>query len=388
MNTLATDGICKHCHKDGSTNFMECWVCREKYHVIECTLDPMVQTSLLKNQWPNILNKWTCITFTCPTCKEDFKTKEEAVMSSRVRLLEENSLKSNKQLDEIKELLTTVLTNQAQSSDNIETQKAPGKPAEETPTLIVVEKAENEEQTDEENKALWSEVTKAAIKSKVGVKKSFTNQSGQTVLVCNNEKSKQALLPHVTKAFTNRKINTPKPRLPTISVPFIHGKYENQELLNVLCQQNEDLGASFDQDNAQVLFTTPMRDREGLHQAVIRVSENLRKKIKDSGNRLCVGINSCPVFDRFFIKRCNRCQSFHHFHKDNGGCKKSPVCALCAGSHDTRSCHVDETQYKCSNCSKANKGQCSHAANSLDCPSYIAEQDKLKKSINYYAKNP
>ena len=205
MNTLATDGICKHCHKDGSANFMECWVCREKYHVIECTLDPMVQTSLLKNQWPNILNKWTCITFTCPTCKEDFKTKEEAVMSSRVHLLEENSLKSNKQLEEIKELLTTVLTNQAQSADNIETQKAPGKPAEETPTLIVVEKAENEEQTDEENKALWSEVTKAAIKSKVGVKKSFTNQSGQTVLVCNNEKSKQALLPHVTKALPTGK---------------------------------------------------------------------------------------------------------------------------------------------------------------------------------------
>ena len=40
------------------------------------------------------------------------------------------------------------------------------------------------------------------------------------------------------------------------------------------------------------------------------------------------------------------------------------------------------------NCVKAGKDEVSHAAFSFECPSYIAEQDKLKKSINYYSKNP
>ena len=215
--------------------------------------------------------------------------------------------------------------------------------------------------------------------------RSFTNKAGQSVFICNNEKSKKALLPHVEKVFHNRKINTPKPKLPTISVPFIVGKYEKEELLDVLGKQNE--GIEFCQDNAQVLYIGQMRDREGLYQASIRVSEDIRDKIKENDNRLCIGINSCPVFDRFFIKRCNRCQEFHHFHNDNGGCKKDKVCALCTGKHDTRDCRTDEDHHKCNNCVKADRDEFSHAAFSHDCPSYIAEQDKLKKTIHYYSKN-
>ena len=221
-----------------------------------------------------MLQKYPSITFTCSGCREDVKTKQEAIMSARLRLLEENSLKTNKQLEDIKELLTAV-TNKSQNVESTEPV------VKETPTLIVVEKADVE-QNEDETKAKWSEVTKAAINSKVGVSKSFTNKSGQTVIVCTSEKSKKALLPHVEKAFSHRKINTPNPKLPTISVPFIVGKYENEELLDVLRQQNEDRGIMFNRDNAQVLFTTPMRDRDGQYQAVIRVSESIRNKIKEN----------------------------------------------------------------------------------------------------------
>ena len=112
-------------------------------------------------------------------------------------------------------------------------------------------------------------------------------------------------------------------------MPFIQGKYENAELLNILRQQNEDRGIMFNSDNTQVLFTSPMREREGLYQAVIRVTDDIRDKIKDNNNRLCIGVSSCPVFDRFFVKGCNNCQEFYQFHKDNGVCKKPKVCRLC-----------------------------------------------------------
>ena len=381
MNTLDEHGTCKSCNKDAQTQSIACWMCKVRFHVIKCDVDPMVQESLFKNQWPNIQNRWICVTFTCPMCQEDEKSKEAAVMSGRVRLLEESALKSNQQLDHITELLTNVL----KKPENNPTPIIPSKKPTETPVLIVVEKqTEGEPVTNEQTQEMWSEVAKRATKEKAGVKKSFTNKAGQSVFVCDSEKSKEALLPHVQDIFTNRRINTPKPRLPTISVPFIHGKYTNDELLNVLRQQNDNNGMVFSQDNAQVLFSAPMKDKDNLHQAVIRVSEKLRESIELNDNRLNIGINSCPVYDRFFIKRCFQCQDFHHFQKD---CKKAKVCALCSGNHDTTDCIIPQHEYQCINCIKAEGDDFNHAASSFHCPSYKSEQDKLKKSIHYYSKN-
>ena len=86
----------------------------------------------------------------------------------------------------------------------------------------------------------------------------------------------------------------------------------------------------------------------------------------------------------FFVKRCNNCQNFHHFHKE---CKKDPVCARCGQRHDTRRCTKDDGHYKCINCSVSGFEDTDHMASSFNCPAYIAEQDKLKKSIHYYTKN-
>ena len=79
----------------------------------------------------------------------------------------------------------------------------------------------------------------------------------------------------------------------------------------------------FNEENTEVIFIAPMKDQEQeRYQAVIRVSGTIRDRIKANGNRVFVGSTSCPVYDRFFIKRCNRCQEVHHFAKD---CKKTEV---------------------------------------------------------------
>ena len=382
MNILDEKGKCGHCHNDAQSESMECWLCQDRYHVIECDgIDPMTQTSFLKNQWPGIQRNWVNITFTCPSCKEDAKTRKETAMSSRVRLLEESSLETNRQLSAIMDLL---------KKDNGNVTKAPDtdKQVNETPHVIVVEKPEQpEENSEEEIQAKWTEVTKKAIRSKVSVLNSWTNPAGKMVFTCQDEKSKKALLPHVQEVFNHRIIRTPKPRVPTITVPFIHGQYEKEELIEVLNQQNEERGIIFNKENSSIVFIAPMKDKDNLYQAVIRVSEEIRAKIQNQGNRLCIGINSCPVFDRFFVKRCNHCQGLGHFHKDDGGCKKDKICALCTGKHDTRTCRTDEHYRQCINCIKAEKDDIGHAAFSPDCPMYIAEQDKLKKSIHYYSKN-
>ena len=371
---------------------MECWICQKKYHVIECEGPGSIPPSFLKHQWPSLVKNWPSITFTCNLCKEDMKTKQDVIMSQRVRLLEESSLKTAKRFDDIMEILTSIQEKPTAPAPNEKPTTYSSMAAKDTPSVIVIEKPESEqEQSVADTKAKMETVKIAAIQSKVALKKSFTNRSGQTVFVCNNDKAKETLLPHIKEAFvsTGRKITTPKPRLPTISVPYIDGEYDKTELLTALRNQNEDEGILFDAENTNVVFIGKMRDprHQGLYQAVIRVSESIRERIKVNGNRVFIGSSSCPVFDRFFIKRCNRCQRFHHFQKDNGGCKKDEVCALCTGNHDTRGCSQDPEHYRCVNCEHAEMEDFWHAADSIHCHSYIAEQEKLRKTINYYQKN-
>ena len=381
MNKLDPGGVCQKCKKEAQNEHMECWLCRNRYHVIESEgEEPMVAPSFLKSQWPTIARKWPCITFTCHNCREDAKTKEDHIMSQRVTILEEMARKASKQLDDI-----TGMLSEAKDVPLAQGKTYATAARNEAPSLIIVEKPE-ENISQAEKKKKMDELKKAAIQSKAAIKSTYTNKAGKTVLVCSNEMSKDVMLPHVNKVFTSSKVITPSPKLPTVSIPFIEGNYEKEELIEALNNQNEGIGLSFDETNTQVIFISPMKDqgKDGLHQAVLRVSEEIREKLQSNGNRIFIGSTSCPVYDRFFVKRCNRCQSFHHYHKE---CKKSEVCAKCAGRHDTRSCTLSTGSYKCINCSTAGFEDVGHMASSFDCPAYIAEQERLKKSIHYYSKN-
>ena len=98
----------------------------------------MVQSSFFKNQWPTIARKWTCITFTCHNCKEDHNTKDQQIMSRRLRLVEEMGLKTSRQLDSITEML-----GQKKSGGN-QVKTCASIVSEEAPSLIVIEKPEVE----------------------------------------------------------------------------------------------------------------------------------------------------------------------------------------------------------------------------------------------------
>ena len=382
MNKLDSGGTCLKCKKDAQSENMECWLCKNQFHVIECEgEEPMVAPSFLKSQWPTIARKWPCITFTCHNCREDAHTKEDLIMSRRVTLVEEMALKTSKQLENIMDILSEpkeITPTQGKSY-------AAAAASSEAPSLIIVEKPE-ENVTTEENKRRMEELKKAAIESKAAIKRVHTNKSGKTVVVCNNEKAKEAMLPHVTKVFKSSKVITPPPKLPTVSIPFIDGNYEKDELIEAINNQNEGNGLLLDATNTQVIFISPMKDQsnDGLHQAVLRVSDEVREKLQTNGNRIFIGSRSCPVYDRFYVKRCNRCQGFHHFHKE---CKKNEVCAKCSERHDTRKCTLNSGNYKCINCSMAGFGDTAHMASAFDCPAYTAEQERLKKSIHYYSKN-
>ena len=180
MNILDEKGRCQKCMKDAQSEHMECFMCKYRYHVIECEgEDPMVQKSFLNSQWPTISRKWPCIVFMCHNCREDSKTKEDHIMSQRVRLLEESASKTSKQLDVITELLTEkqlVLPTPGKSFADVASKK------EDAPSLIIVDKSE-EEPSESERKSRMEEFKQVAIQSKASIKRAFTNKSGKTVFL-------------------------------------------------------------------------------------------------------------------------------------------------------------------------------------------------------------
>ena len=123
-----------------------------------------------------------------------------------------------------------------------------------------------------------------------------------------------------------------------------------------------------------------------LHNACCKLhSCKIREAIRCNRNRIFIGITSCRVYDRFFVKRCNKCQEFGHY-KEN--CPKVDVCGYCSENHPSEECSLknetDLTLLKCANC-KVNNLECSgHSTFWSKCPSYIIAQKRLKSTISYY----
>ena len=392
--SLNSEGTCLTCDKKADTEYMSCFSCDDKFHVFNCTLPDLCTQSFIKNTWINLKKNWPNIMFVCPDCKESKTLNRETVVSNRLACMEESVRKVSQEMKSIRELLsqppgvkTVVLDNQdypqrtCVPTSNLNEQKATY--AQKAQTSVIIVKKGNQELSQEDEISATERVKQAAIRNSAAVMKTYKNGVGSTVFVCENEKSKQTLLPHLTKEFPGQTIITPLARQPTVTIVGIHGEYKADELFDVIKEQNVDRGIKISKENFRVLFTKKMNNESGLYTAVVRVSEDIRDSLKVNRDRVCIGLNSCPVYDRFFVKRCNKCQNYGHFHRD---CPNSvTICAKCSETHETNECNIKV--YKCFNCTQASISDSRHPTFSSRCPCYVAEQEKVKNTINYYSKN-
>jgi hypothetical protein len=223
----------------------------------------------------------------------------------------------------------------------------------------------------------------AAVESSAAVIKTYTNGVGDTVLVCQNEASKQKLLPRVNEVFKENKVSTPQSRLPTITILDIGSELTKDELFRIIKEQNKDSGINFTEDNFRILFIKTIKSHNqypDTYQAVVRVSEDVRDALEVAHNRICLELQSCKVVDRLFVRRCNKCQNYKHYHRE---CTSDiNVCGKCGENHDTRNCRSPTV--KCINCSKNEYDDTAHETSWRKCPSYLKEQQKLRKTIPYY----
>ena len=226
------------------------------------------------------------------------------------------------------------------------------------------------------------EVKNAAITNSAAVIKTYKNAVGSTVFVCENEKSKDTLLPHLSKVFQGQKILTPPSRQPTVTIVGIHDEVTSGELFDIVKEQNSSRGINITTDNFKVIFIKAMNSSPGLFSAVVRVSDEIRDAFMSNGDRVCIGLNSCKIYDRYFVRRCNKCQRYGHYYRD---CTSNvSVCAKCGEQHETNNCESNTN--KCFNCGLSGYADTNHTTYSSKCPVYMAEQEKEKGKIYYYNK--
>lgn len=169
---------------------------------------------------------------------------------------------------------------------------------------------------------------------------------------------------------------------PSIILVGLSRSHEKSEILDIVKRVNEPLANLLTPETFKVYAVKKTRNRDDTFQCFVNVSDEVRRAVKENGDWLYFGANTLQVYDNFFIKRCNKCQLFHHFE---GTCRKPVCCGICAGDHHLNSCPHSEdiTKFKCTNCSKAGLAS-NHRAYDSSCHSYKKEQEKLKSRIDYY----
>ena len=158
------------------------------------------------------------------------------------------------------------------------------------------------------------------------------------------------------------------------------------EVKTHICKQNKILEQLVTQgEQLDIVYCKPPPLGKKFYTVAARVSPAVRNALEKLKMKIYFGTSIHTVVDRFYVRRCNLCQSFGHYANQ---CKPdtSVVCGFCTENHKSEACpqkDKDHTHHKCSNCQASGLSSVGHAAFWPKFPAYLAAQQKLSKTISY-----
>ena len=392
------EGKCYDCKSETEEiDIITCYEC-DKYFHVKCSTaasETKICTPTFLKEWKKMIATKCNFTWICDLCV----TKREIsnTMSTNEKLTSvENKLETKVQ--ELENKLTTMCDDisfvkdllvennpPASNTDKSITNSNPWADTNRVKKLItnkaalVIKKGDNNKCPD--LKALEKQV----IAEKINVTQTYINRSGDTVIECSSADDRNAVKQLAEKEIVGHKFECSSERRPLITVVGFKQQYEPGDLRDILLYRNSFVSMLCNSGNInemlEVVVVKPCMKDTSTFQAIIKVNTSLRDIIHKHGDRLLIGLYSCRVYDKFTAKRCNRCQEFGHWMRD---CKKQFVCAYCTGNHETKVCNHStanaEINISCINCKRASKSNYkSHRADSVTCPCYREEQEKVRQ---------
>ena len=397
------DGICTSCKKSGnnlpSADIIKCKKCKCDYHALCKSVETgsaICNISLLKLFKQNSTKEnfsWQCDS--CLTKSEIAKASTlEGQMATLLGIVTELS-REVKELkkDSASKIKLVESQNEQRTAEKTECQHEPSyakavKKPQDKSTLLI--KGNNGTPVNIDT------VKEIVIGHKIPVLSTNVSDNGDTYINFPPLENKDEVTSIIkSKVSTENDVVTMKSKLPSISITGIAEKLNKSELVQRIQQQNAKIAELISNGSVfEVIFVKDPSTKYPNYQAVARVSSDIRDAIKCNGNKIYIGLMACRVTDRFYIKRCNTCQGFGHysnFHDNDTENKTTKVCGYCSEEHLSKDCPKktnSPSTHKCNNCIKIGKNGSGHSAFYYRCPAYLAEQNRLKSTINYYNGTP
>ena len=240
-------------------------------------------------------------------------------------------------------------------------------------------------------------VQELAANNSIQVSKTVVKENGDVYVDLPSKENREKLTPLLDDAaFTGNEVVTLKSRLPTVSILSVKEFTNKDNFIDKVKKQNPRIKERIDAGSEfSIVFckkaTNPQNDDTDANkyfQVVVRVSEDIRRAIKMNSDKIYIDLIAHRVVDRFYIKRCNKCQKFGHYEKD---CQFEACCGYCRQPHLSSECQEvqegDYEHYNCVNCKESGKKSLGHSSHWYNCPTYLELQRKMKNSIPFYQKN-
>lgn len=250
-------------------------------------------------------------------------------------------------------------------------------PVQDMSVLLVYPKPESKLQTSEETK---DSVQKAIKPTQLGIqirRLSKIRNGGialelpRTQVRAVAEKLNETLSTHV-----------PKKKLPKIKIFEVPTTKESDVAVQESIRKQNFPGTEEREFHCNIKPVYKVgRKHNPTHHWVLELSLNLLKEFRKLGGRIFLGWQSLKVIEHIIVARCYRCQRYGHLAKD---CK-SPVdvCGHCAkDNHAFEDCPEENWNFSCANCLRA-KSDHKHNVNSVTCPSYIRERNRIASQTDY-----
>ena len=386
-------GQCTSCAQDvAKSDFLVCCSCSLSFHAVCTSVEKQKYLSTA-----SFLKTYQChrdkgnFRWFCDGCLTEFETSKNATIDNRIGHLVKQV---TKMAETVNELSTTVSTlSQGYSSaplnqnlDNTNNVWSNSHRTKSVRSSLLIKPV-----AGDSAKAFpdLGKIKDIAVQNKIQVSNFGKSKSGNTFIHCSTSADRDKLQPLLENNYGDREIVPLKEKSPHVTIVDIvktgNAEVTTDTILSCIHSQNPSIAQLIDSSEELKVLFIKSNAKSDKCSAVVKLSCNIREAIRRNRNRIFIGITSCRVYDRFFVKRCNKCQEFGHY-KEN--CTKADVCGYCSEDHPSEECtlknETDLTLLKCANCKVKNLECSGHSTFWSKCPSYIIAQKRLKSTISYY----